>query len=140
MRTALALGSIQVQGRHLCEQAEVLNQLQGGQNQPLLSFPVQTPSSCERPLFVDSSRDSDGKTRLSGGSELYFHHDTGEESLKKEGLKLKVENGKQNFYLSTSLCGWWGMGSNTTAAAAAEQKPHELPNGWMKKVPAATAK
>lgn len=33
------------------------------------------------------------------------------------------------------------MGSNTTAAAAAaEQKPHEVPNGWMKKLPAATEK
>ena len=85
--------------------------------------------------------DSDGKTRLKADSaELFFRYD--EESLK--ALKPKVgekererEREKKNFYLSTSLSGW-GMGSNTTAAA--EQKPHEVPNGWMKKLPAATAK
>lgn len=54
----------------------------------------------------------------------------------RKRAELKVGGGNPNFYLSASLCGW-GMGSSTTAL---EQKPHELPNGCMKKLPAAAAK
>lgn len=50
----------------------------------------------------------------------------------------KWRGGKRQTFMSTSQYGrWWGMGLDTTAE---EQKPHELPNGWMKKLPAATAR
>lgn len=63
-------------------------------------------------------------------------------SLKELEERKEERKRLPTFFVSVyqPVCGW-GMGSNTTAAAAAaEQKPHEVPNGWMKKLPAATEK
>lgn len=82
----LAVGSIQVQGRHLCEQAEMLSQLQGGQTNrccPSL-FKLRAPVSSH--CSWTQSRDSDGKRRVSGKST------TIQEEKFKKSWKAKVEN------------------------------------------------
>lgn len=87
-------------------------------------------------LSVHTDPHSDGKRRLSRKllAPLPFRHQRGGKPL----THPKWRGGKRQTFMSTSQYGrWWGMGLDTTAE---EQKPHELPNGWMKKLPAATAR
>lgn len=87
-------------------------------NEPLLSFPVQTLSPRNEPLFVDTDRGSEGKRRLSGIYELYFHHGARGTFQKPRKWRCKRKNLE---VLSVCQPVWMGDGlkCNSSRAKAA---------------------
>lgn len=108
-------------------------------SEPLLSVCERESCRCSWTQTPGQLWKEETKWKSASSTSITTTEESFLKEVKVESRKEKRKKNSSNFYLSTSLCGW-GMGSNTTAAAAAEQKPHELPNGWMKKLPAATAK